>query len=118
MILAAAGLLKGKSATINFALLQTLSGLGANPVAERYVHEGKLITAAGVSAGIDMAMYLTAMTEGETYVKMAQLVIEYCPEPPVNIPDLAAVPKDVESAARAFYKREMIKTNEATTAIN
>lgn len=117
MILAAAGLLKGKSATTHCALLHMLSGFGANPVAERYVHEGKLITAAGVSAGIDMALYLTAMTEGETHAKMAQLVIEYYPEPPVNIPDLAAVPKDVERAARAFYKKEMMKMNEATGTI-
>jgi len=118
MILAAAGLLKGKAATTHWALRTMLPGFGAHPVAERYVHQGKIITAAGVSAGIDMALYLTAMMEGETYAKMAQLVIEYYPEPPLNIPNLSAVPEEVERAAREFFKKEMMQMNEATAVMS
>jgi transcriptional regulator GlxA family with amidase domain len=107
MIMAAAGLLKGKSATTHWALLDRLSTFGANPVAERYVHDGKFITAAGVSAGIDMALYLTATTQGEGYAKMVQLVIEYYPQPPLNVPAITAVPDEVKSAASAYLKEEI-----------
>ena len=107
MIMAAAGLLKGKSATSHWDLLDRLSTFGANPVAERYVHDGKFITAAGVSAGIDMALYLTATTQGEDYAKMVQLVIEYYPQPPLNVPAFTAVPDEVKSAASAYLKEEI-----------
>ena len=73
-----------------------------------------MITAAGVSAGIDMALYLTAMTQGEAYAKMVQLIIEYYPQPPLNITALSEVPNEVESAARAFFKEEIMKATEAT----
>lgn len=114
IILAAAGLLKGKAATTHWAVSDMLSNFAANPVAERYVHDGKMITAAGVSAGIDMALYLTKIIEGEAYARMVQLVIEYYPAPPTKISDLSAVPKEVEKAAREFFKAERMKMNETT----
>jgi putative intracellular protease/amidase len=109
IILAAAGLLKGKHATSHWAALGMLSAFGAQPTTKRYIHEGKVITSAGVSAGIDMALYLTELIEGEKYAKMVQMVTEYYPAPPVNIPDAEA--KEVENEARAFLKKEMMKMN-------
>lgn len=111
IILAAAGLLKGKAATTHWGALQLLSQFGATPVSERFLQQEKIITAAGVSAGIDMALHLTKTIAGDSYAKMIQLVLEYYPEPPVDIPDLSAVPKDVENAAKAFFKDEMKKMN-------
>lgn len=111
IILGAAGLLKKKAATTHWAVLNMLSNFGAYPVTERYIHQGKIITAAGVSAGIDMALYLTGLIEGEAYANMVQMVTEYYPKPPVNIADITAVPKEVEAAARAFFKKEMMKIN-------
>lgn len=109
IILAAAGLLKGKHATSHWAALDMLSAFGAQPTTKRYSQEGKVITSAGVSAGIDMALYLTQLIEGEKYAKMVQMVTEYYPTPPLNIPDAEA--KEVENAARAFLKKEMEKIN-------
>lgn len=117
-ILAAAGLLKGKEATTHWAALPLLSQFGATPVSERFVQEGKIITAAGVSAGIDMALYLTKEIAGDSYAKMVQLMIEYYPKPPIDIPDLSAVPKDVENAARAFFKEEMKRMNKEAVAVS
>jgi len=111
IILGAAGLLKKKAATTHWAVLNMLSNFGAHPVTERYVQQGKIITAAGVSAGIDMALYLTELIEGEAYANMVQLVTKYFPKPPINIPDIASVPKAVEAEARAFLKKEMMKMN-------
>lgn len=118
IILAAAGLLKGKAATTHWAALDMLSKFGAQPASERYIQQGKIITAAGVSAGIDMALHLTKLIEDESYAKMVQMVIEYYPKPPLDIPDLAAVPKDVENSARSFFKREMMKLNRDAIVIN
>jgi len=117
VILAAAGLLKGKEATTHWAALPLLSQFGATPVSERFLQQGKIITAAGVSAGIDMALYLTKEIEGDSYAKMVQVMVEYYPEPPIDIPDLSAVPKDVENAAREFFKEEMKRMNKEAVAV-
>lgn len=84
IILAATGLLKGKAATTHWGATKILASYGANPVHERYVEQGKFITAAGVSAGIDMAIYLVHLLEGEKRAKAAQLGIEYDPAPMYN----------------------------------
>lgn len=84
IILAATGLLTGKKATTHWKVLKMLEKFGINPVSERFVEQGKYITAAGVSAGIDMALYLVAQLEGEDMAKAAQLVIEYDPAPPFD----------------------------------
>lgn len=109
VILGAAGLLQGKKATTHWALLDQLPQFGALPEPVRYVQDGKLITAAGVSAGMDMALYLAKRISGEAYAKMLQLVTEYYPEPPLNITGLAAVPEQTEAEARAFLKAEIVK---------
>jgi transcriptional regulator GlxA family with amidase domain len=84
LILAAAGLLKGLEATTHWAVLENLAMFGAKPSRRRVVKDGKIITAAGVSAGIDMALSLVAMECGEEQAKAIQLVIEYDPQPPFD----------------------------------
>jgi transcriptional regulator GlxA family with amidase domain len=84
LVLAAAGVLKGKRATSHWAYRHELAPFGAEPVAERVVVDGKVVTAAGVSAGIDMALQLTALEYGEDVARAIQLGIEYDPEPPFD----------------------------------
>ena len=81
IILAATGLLEGKKATSHWKPINLLADYGAIPIRERVVEEGKFITAAGVSAGIDMAIYLVNIMKGELAAKAAQLSIEYDPKP-------------------------------------
>jgi putative intracellular protease/amidase len=84
LVLAAAGILDGKRATSHWAYREQLRQGGAEPVAERVVVDGKVVTAAGVSAGIDMALHLTALEYGEDLAKGIQLGIEYDPAPPFD----------------------------------
>jgi transcriptional regulator GlxA family with amidase domain len=82
LILAAAGLLQGRKATTHWALADQLNRLGAHYQAQRWVRDGKYLCAAGVSAGIDMALHLAAELTDEQLAKRAQLIIEYDPQPP------------------------------------
>ncbi|HEX5708239.1 MAG TPA: DJ-1/PfpI family protein [Pyrinomonadaceae bacterium] len=84
LILGAAGLLKGLRATTHWMALEALRNFGAVPVAERVVREGKIITAAGVSAGIDMALSVAAEECGEDVARAIQLAVEYDPQPPFD----------------------------------
>ncbi len=84
LVLGAAGLLDGRRATTHWAFLERLEEFGATPVSERVVVDGKLMTAAGVSAGIDMALTLAARIAGEDVAKAIQLGIEYDPAPPFD----------------------------------
>lgn len=94
LVLGAAGLLEGKRATTYWPFLEQLSEYGAEPVGGRYVEDGKTITAAGVSAGIDMAFHLVAQEVGPEVAQAVQLGIEYDPQPPFDSgsPDKAADP--------------------------
>ena len=94
LILAAAGVLAGKRATSHWLALEELGRLGAVPVSERVVFDGKVVTAAGVSAGIDMALALAAKLVGEEVAQAIQLGIEYDPQPPFDAgsPDKAPAP--------------------------
>lgn len=91
IILAAAGLLDGRAATTHWTFLDFLGKLGARPTRKRWVEDGKFITAAGVSAGIDMALALAARLAGETAARTIQTIIEYDPQPPFGGIDWAAV---------------------------
>lgn len=84
LILGAAGLLKGLSATTHWAALERLAIFGAHPKSSRIVESGKIMTAAGVSAGIDMALTLAAKIAGKPVAETLQLGIEYDPEPPFD----------------------------------
>ena len=83
-MLGAAGLLEGLDATTHWASYEVLASTGAIPTAERVVERGKIITAAGVSSGIDMALRLTAHLGGDDMAKAIQLSIEYDPQPPFD----------------------------------
>jgi transcriptional regulator GlxA family with amidase domain len=95
LILAAAGLLEGKRATSHWLALEELERLGAKPVRERFVFDGKIATAAGVSAGIDMALELVARVAGEQVAQAIQLGIEYDPQPPFDAGSPAKAPAEI-----------------------
>ena len=84
LVLGAAGILEGKRATTHWAYLGELGELGAIATSERVVEDGKVMTAAGVSSGIDMALTLAARLVGEDFAKAVQLGIEYDPQPPFD----------------------------------
>jgi transcriptional regulator GlxA family with amidase domain len=100
LILAAAGLLTGRRATSHWTALEELGRLSAEPVAERVVFDGKLVTAAGVSAGIDMALALAARIAGEQVAQAIQLGIEYDPQPPFDAGSPEKAPTAVVEAVR------------------
>jgi transcriptional regulator GlxA family with amidase domain len=101
LILAGAGLLAGRAATTNWLAMGELAPLGVQPVSERYVFDGKYVTAAGVSAGIDMALALVARIAGDEAAMAAQLAIEYDPQPPFNAGSPATAPAGMVAAKRA-----------------
>jgi len=82
LVLAATGLLEGRRATTHWAYASELEKLGARYVRERWVEDGKFITAGGVSAGIDMAIALAARLTDRATAQRIQLGIEYDPHPP------------------------------------
>jgi transcriptional regulator GlxA family with amidase domain len=84
IFLAHAGILNGLTATTHWASYDRLQKLGAIPTEQRVIKQGKIITAAGVSAGIDMGLVLVAALEGEDMAKLIQLAIEYDPQPPFD----------------------------------
>jgi transcriptional regulator GlxA family with amidase domain len=84
LVLGAAGLLEGRRATGHWLYLEKLREFGAEPVSERWVEDGKVLTAAGVSAGIDMALYLVGREAGAEAAQAVQLGIEYDPQPPFD----------------------------------
>jgi transcriptional regulator GlxA family with amidase domain len=84
LLLGAAGILEGRRATSHWAYRDQLRSFGAEPVSERVVEDGKVITAAGVSAGIDMALHLARRVAGDEVAQAIQLGIEYDPDPPFD----------------------------------
>jgi transcriptional regulator GlxA family with amidase domain len=102
LVLGAAGILEGKRATSHWAFRDRLRDYGAEPSSERVVIDGKVVTAAGVSAGIDMALTLAARDVGEEFAQAVQLGIEYDPQPPFDAgtPEKAA-PEIVEAVRAA-----------------
>lgn len=100
LILGAAGLLTGKKATCHWAAIQRLEKYGAERVFERVVIDGKIITSAGVSAGIDMALTLTAKLFGDEIAKAIQLGIEYDPDPPFDAGSPSKAPEQIVTLLR------------------
>ncbi|MGA6949098.1 MAG: DJ-1/PfpI family protein [Solirubrobacterales bacterium] len=107
LLLAAAGLLDGAPATTHWLARDRLAELGAKPVPDRVVEHGKIVTAAGVSSGIDMALHLVRKINGEQIAQAVQLGIEYDPQPPLDAgaPEKAP-PEVVELVTAAFAARE------------
>jgi transcriptional regulator GlxA family with amidase domain len=95
LLLAAAGLLEGRRATSHWLFLERLRDYGADPVGGRFVEDGKLLTAAGVSAGIDMALHLVGREAGPEVAQAIQLGIEYDPQPPYDAGSPEKAPREI-----------------------
>lgn len=101
LYLGMAGLLQGRRATTHWDAMEALRAFGAIPCPdERWVVDGKIVTAAGNSAGVDMALWLTAQLAGETVAKAAQLAMEYDPRPPFDSGALTKADPDTAAWAR------------------
>ena len=100
LLLGAAGLLQGKRATTNWLVLDALREFGAEPVGGRFVEDGKVVTAAGVTAGIDMALHLVAREVGPEVAQAVQLGIEYDPDPPFDSGSPEKAPAEIVELVR------------------
>ena len=110
VILAAAGLLKGKRATSHWAALTALKAFGVTAVDdERVVHEGDIVTSAGVSAGIDLALWLAAEIAGDEHAKVIQLSMEYDPQPPFDSGHMSKASTSTKAKATALMARDLMK---------
>ena len=103
LVLGAAGLLNGKRATTQWSAMKQLADYGAIAVDERVVTDGKIMTGAGVSAGIDMALTLLSEVAGEDHARFVQLMTEYDPQPPFNSGSLATAPDAVREKAQSLF---------------
>jgi transcriptional regulator GlxA family with amidase domain len=100
LLLASAGILRGLEATTHWMWLDQLSEFGARPTSRRIVEQGRVVTAAGVSAGIDMALLLAARIAGDDVARSIQLAIEYDPQPPFSAGSPQTAPPAVVEAVR------------------
>jgi len=109
LILGAAGLLEGQPATTHWLAQSALKAFGSRPQKnQRIVRSGKIITAAGVSAGIDLALEVVKELCGQQRAEIIQLSIEYDPMPPVDSGHPTKATKEVYQAAKAQMLREAI----------
>jgi cyclohexyl-isocyanide hydratase len=113
LVLAAAGLLKGKRATSHWAAVEHLVHLGAIPIREQVVVDGNVVTGAGVTSGIDFALQLAAMLEGEEVARQIQLQIEYEPEPPFD----SGSPQKASKETLAAVQARLAKLGEERRAV-
>ena len=116
LMLAAAGALNGIEATTHWAARDTLAEFGAIPVAERVVRSGKIVTGAGVSAGIDMALQLAELIAGEGVAQAIQLGIEYDPDPPHDSGSIDKARPEIVELVRSLLKQEDERADELLSA--
>lgn len=108
LILGAAGILKGLPATTHWYKMGVLRIMGAKPQPdERVVRSGKVVTAAGVSAGIDLSLWLAAEIHGRALAEAIQLVIEYDPHPPVDSGHMSKASAETQKLAKEMMDRSM-----------
>lgn len=103
MILGQAGLLRGKRATTHWATHALLKDFGAVPVDERVVWDGKLVTGAGVSAGLDLGLAVVARLRDKPYAQGVQLLAEYAPQPPLNAGTPKTAPTEVHQMMGSMF---------------
>jgi len=108
LLLGAAGLLDGLDATTHWCAYDELASYGARPTEQRIVHRGKIWTAAGVSAGIDLALTLLAETHGPEMAQAIQLGIEYDPQPPFDSGSPSKADPGIVELVRAFNDAQEI----------
>lgn len=101
LLLAGAGLLTGRRATTHWLAYDRLTALGAIATGERVVFDGKYVTAAGVSAGIDMALTLAGRVAGDDVAQRIQLLTEYDPQPPYDAGSPDKAPRELVDAYRS-----------------
>lgn len=104
LLLAGAGILDGLEATTHWLAMDTLEENGVKPTLRRVVEQGKVITSAGVSSGIDMSLRLTELLYGPELAQALQLAIEYDPEPPFDAGSPAKAPDAIVDAVRTTMK--------------
>ena len=104
LICGAAGVLKGRRATTHWASFDLLPHFGAIPVRERVVVDGNLVSAAGITAGIDGALTVASLLRGDAVAQRIQLDIQYAPEPPFNAGVPETAPPEVLAAAKTAYQ--------------
>ncbi|MFE0172062.1 DJ-1/PfpI family protein [Streptomyces sp. NPDC059002] len=102
LVLAAAGLLKGLTVTSHWGVIDELRSYGAVYTPERVVRHDRIITSAGVSSGIDMAIQLAALLSDDTTAQAIQLYTEYDPQPPFDTGSVAKAPAEVLERARTL----------------
>src|SRR6201991_712363 len=113
VILAAAGLLEGKRATSHWICVPMLKPFGVTPVGdERIVRAGNLLTCAGVSAGIDLGLWLAGQIVGEAKAKAIQLTIEYDPHPPFDSGHMSKASAATKATATAMLGKETVKAGQ------
>jgi cyclohexyl-isocyanide hydratase len=100
LVLGAAGLLRGRRAACHWASRHLLSVFGAEPVADRVVVDGNIITGGGVTAGIDFALRVAAEVHGPEVAQAIQLRVEYAPAPPFEAGTPQTAPEAVVAAVR------------------
>jgi putative intracellular protease/amidase len=113
LVLGAAGLLDGLEATTHWAAMDILASTGAKPIGKRVVEQGKIVTAAGVSSGIDMALFLAGRIAGDVVAQAIQLGIEYDPQPPYDAGSPEKAPPEIVEFIRNL---ELIQSDEPVSA--
>jgi len=103
LYLAAAGLLAGAEAATHWSAAGTLAAFGVTYSDHRLVRAGNVLTSAGASAGIDLALALLDLSHGPAVAQTVQLILEYDPEPPYDAGSPAKAPADIDEEVRAYY---------------
>lgn len=109
LILAAAGLLQDKRATSHWCAISALESFGAVPTHERVVTDGKFITGAGVSAGLDFALAVVAAVRGEPYARALMLQGEYQPRPAFVGGSLETTPREIAEPLQELFSTVAVK---------
>jgi cyclohexyl-isocyanide hydratase len=122
LVLGAAGLLRGRRAATHWMSRELLRPFGAEPVAERVVVDGRVVTGGGVTAGIDAALFVAATIAGQRAAETIQLAIEYDPHPPfaAGSPERAdpTVREAVRAAAAARQRERAAAVARAAAALD
>lgn len=118
LILAAAGVLEGMRATSHWMVVPMLRAFGATPANdERIVQEGRIVTAAGVSAGIDLGLWLAGQVGGEAQARAIQLAIEYDPQPPFDSGHVSKASAVTRASATAMLTKQTIVERQLSQSV-